>query len=48
MPKMKIAVCDDEEFYRDELTKMITVYEMKRGASSLWTHGRAPPACSMQ
>ncbi len=26
MPEMKIAVCDDEEFYRNELEKMITVY----------------------
>lgn len=31
MPKMKIAVCDDEEFYRDELTKMITVYGNEAG-----------------
>ena len=31
MPEMRIAVCDDEEFYRDELSKMITVYGNETG-----------------
>lgn len=31
MPEMRIAVCDDEEFYRDELEKMITVYGNETG-----------------
>ena len=44
MPEMRIAVCDDEEFYRDELSKMITVYGNETGQKLIldtWESGIA-------
>ena len=44
MPEMRIAVCDDEEFYRDELSKMITVYGNETGQKLIldtWESGVA-------
>ena len=44
MPEMRIAVCDDEEFYRVELSKMITVYGNETGQKLIldtWESGVA-------
>ena len=39
MPNIRVAVCDDEEFYREELSKLIVIYGNETG------HPLSPDIC---